>query len=169
MFEKYKLDLFQMVKVDYSKRLLRILMFIAGVMIGSITRGIGYTLSPDTETGLIIITLLGTLILLGSIFLGIIAVIWWIIKNAYRIYKQGIWKINPLRLANELVMIGLPLYMLGPVFFTVTTRTIIVSDRTDPITYLGGNILFTSILLYGLVSIRWLFRKAVLVYHNRSN
>ena len=169
MLEKYKLEFFNMVKVDYSERLLAIVKFIGAIMFGSITTGIGYQLSPEDASGFNLIVLIGTLIILCGIFLSIIAVIWWIVKNAYRIFKQGFWRINPLRLANELAMIGLPLYLLGPIFFTVTSRTIVMSDRMDPITYLGGNLLFTSLMLYGLVFCLWIYKKAVFVYNNRSN
>lgn len=169
MLEKYKLEFFNMVKVDYVERLLRIVKFIGAIMFGGITRGIGYHMSTKDENGFNFVALLGTVIILGSVFLAIIAVLWWIIKNTYRIFKQGFWRINPFRLANELAIIGLPLYLLGPIFFTVTSRTIVVSDRMDPITYLGGNLLFTSLMLYGLVFCLWIYKKAVLVYNNRSN
>lgn len=118
MIEKYKLDFFNMVKVDYSERLWRIVKFIGAIIFGSITTGIGNQLSPEDANGFNFVALLGTVVILGSVLLAIIAVFWWIVKNTYRIFKQGFWRINPLRLANELAIISLPLYLLGPIFFT---------------------------------------------------
>lgn len=169
MLEKYKSDFLNTAKVDYSERLLRIVKFIGAIILGSITTGIGYQMSPEDANGFNFIVLIGTIIILCGVFLSIIAVIWWIVKNAFRIFKQGFWRINPYRLANELAMIGLPLYLLGPIFFTVTSRTIVVSDKMDPITYLGGYLLFTSAMLYGLVFCLWIYKKVVFVYNDRSN
>ena len=168
MLKKYKLEFFNMVKVDYSERLLTIVKFIGAIIFGSITRGIGYHMSTEDENVFNFVALLGTVIILGSVLLAFVAVLWWIVKNTYRIFKEGFWRINPFRLANELAIIGLPLYLLGPIFFTVTSRTIVVSDRMDPITYLGGNLLFTSMMLYGLVFCLWIYKKTVFV-NNRGN